>query len=678
MRRLLSPRSIVTVGGAECARVIEECERLGFTGRIEAVHPVRETLAGRACLRGVDDLAGAPDAAFVAVPAASAVAVVRELAAAGCGGAVVYSAGFAEAGDAALQAELVEAAGDMPLLGPNCYGLIDCGTGAALWPDVHGCRRLAPGERGVALVAQSSNVAINLTMQARGLPIRRVLTAGNAAQVPLAALAAAALDDPDVGVLAMHLESVGDPDAFAALARRARAAGKPIVVLKAGRSEAGAAAARTHTAALAGGHAAHAAFFAHLGIAAVDTLEALLETAALLLVHGALAGRRVLSMSCSGGEAGLVADAGERLGIAFPPVGPAATALADVLGERVTLANPLDYHTFVWGDRAAMRAMFDAAAKVDADAALLVLDWPREAGEADVAGWHVALETFAEAFDGASARPVVVSSLCETRPEATATALAGRGVAWLAGLDTALEAIGAAASLDAPQPFAMLSPLREGESFVWDEAASKRALAAYGLVVPRGEVAANVEEACAAAARLGNPVCAKALGLAHKSEAGAVRLRLSTQDDVASATRDLLRLGDCVLIERMAERAGVEMLVGVSRDPVLGPVLTIGAGGVLAELLADTGTLLLPTGEEAVRAALSRLGIAPLLAGWRGDDPVDMDALVASILCIAAFAVANCGTLVELDVNPLIATPYGAVAVDALVVSRDPPPPAEG
>ena len=668
LSRLLSPRSIVTVGGRECARVIEECDRLGFSGTIHAVHPKRASIAGRTALRSVLDLSEPPDAAFVAVPNVAAVAVVRDLARIGCGGVVVYSADFAEAGHADLQAALVEAAGAMPLVGPNCYGLIDAGTGAALWPDVHGCSAMRPGERGVALVTQSSNVAINLTMQRRGLPIRRVLTAGNAAQVSIAALASAALADPDIGVLALHIESVGDPSAFAALAHAAHARGKPIVVLKAGRSEAGAAAARTHTASLAGGDAAHRAFFRHLGVATVDGLEALLETARLLLVHGPLAGRRVLSLSCSGGEAGLVADAGERHGIEFPPLGDAAAPLAQALGPRVTLSNPLDYHTFVWGDREGMLATFRAAAKAPVDAAVLVLDWPR--GDADIEGWHIALDAFAQAFEEATAAPIVLATL----PESVKPALAPPDVPWLGGLDAGMEAIAAASSIRAPAHHTALPALVEGDDHVWSEAESKAALGAQGLVVPRGAVVASVEEAVRAADGV-CPAVVKALGIAHKSEAGAVRLNLRDAKSVRAAATELLRIADTLLVEAMATRPGVELIVGVSRDPVLGPVLTLGAGGVLTELLADTATLLLPTDEGAVRDALSGLRIAKLLDGWRGADAADMDALVASILCIAGYATADAATLVELDVNPLIATAYGAVAVDALIVSRDPPPP---
>ena len=667
LTRLLSPRSIVTVGGRECARVIAECDRMGFSGTVHAVHPVRERLAGRSCLRSVRDLADAPDAAFVAVPGERAAAVVDELAQVGCGGVIVYSADFAEAGHDARQRELIEAAGAMPLVGPNCYGLIDAGTGAALWPDVHGCRRLEPGVRGAALVAQSSNVAINLTMQRRGLPLRRVLTAGNAAQVAVADLARGALDDPDVGVLLMHVESIGDAQSFAAFAHEAHRRGIPIAVLKTGRSAAGQRAAHTHTASLAGGHAAHEAFFRSLGIASVGSLEALIETGKLLLASGPLAGRRIVSMSCSGGEAGLMADAGAAHGLAFPDPGPAREGLERALGPRVAVSNPLDYHTFVWGDRAATLAVFEAAAKVKADAAVLVLDWPRR--DDDVEGWHVALDAFREAFDGKTVRPIVLASLPENVEETVALDLARSGIPWLAGFDVGAEAIAAAGTPAAPMPFRSLPELKTGKDRVWNEDQAKRALAAHGLAVPRGRVVRGVAEVTSAIMGLEPPFVAKALGLAHKSEHGAVRLRL-TAETLREAVRDLLALSDAVLVEPMTTRPGVELLVGVSRDEVLGPVMTLGAGGVLAELLTDTATLLLPASEGAVREALARLRVAELLAGWRGADAADTDALVANILCIARFAERNADTLVELDVNPLIATAYGAVAVDALVVSR--------
>ncbi len=275
LSRLLRPRSIAVLGAGWAANVIEQCARMGFAGPVWPVHPTRAAIAGVPCLPRLADLPAAPDAVFVGVNRHATLGVVADLAAMGAGGAICFAAGWEEAGEAGLQAQLVAAAGAMPILGPNCYGVINYLDGALLWPDQHGGRRVA---RGVALISQSSNIVINLTMQARGLPVAYVACLGNAAQVGLAELAAAVLDDPRVTALGLYVEGIDDAAGFAALAEAARAAGKGIVALKSGKTEAAQAAAASHTASLAGGGAASSAYLRQCGVAEVATLGALIET----------------------------------------------------------------------------------------------------------------------------------------------------------------------------------------------------------------------------------------------------------------------------------------------------------------------------------------------------------------------------------------------------------------
>ncbi|MGX9354885.1 CoA-binding protein [Roseobacteraceae bacterium S113] len=384
LQRLLAPRSVAVIGGgAWCANVIEELDKIGFSGAVWRVHP-REGFAS------VADLPGVPDAAFIGVNREATIAVVGALAGMGAGGAVCFASGFAEAaaeldGSEDLQADLLAAAGDMPILGPNCYGMINYLDRVALWPDQHGGVAV---ERGVALITQSSNMAINLTMQARGLPLAYVVTAGNQAQQGLADIARAVLADPRVTGLGLHIEGIGDVAAFDALARHAASLGKPIVALKVGRSEQAQVATISHTASLAGSHAGAQALFARCGVAQVDSLEGLLEALKIAHLHGMLPHADVASLSCSGGEASLMADLGGRFGVGFPPLrAPQRAALRAALGPRVALANPLDYHTYIWGDEAAMAQAFAAMMTEDHALGLLVLDVPRgDRCEADALG----------------------------------------------------------------------------------------------------------------------------------------------------------------------------------------------------------------------------------------------------------------------------------------------------
>ncbi|MFO7919813.1 MAG: CoA-binding protein, partial [Nioella sp.] len=337
--RLLRPRSIAVVGGgAWCANVVRECRKIGFSGPLWPVHPARREVAGVRAFASPADLPGVPDAVFIGVNRHVTVEVVGQLARMGAGGAVCFASGFAEAArelpdGPELQAALIAAAGDMPMLGPNCYGFLNALDGALLWPDQHG---LVPVTRGVAIVTQSSNIAINLTMQARGLPIAYVMTAGNQAQSDLAALGRGVLADPRVTALGLHIEGIGDLAAFEALAREARALGKPIVALKIGASPAARAATVSHTASLAGTDAGGRALLRRLGIAQVQTLPELLETLKLLHLGGPLASNRIASLSCSGGEASLMADLAEARDLHFPALDAAQAAdLAAVLGPRV-------------------------------------------------------------------------------------------------------------------------------------------------------------------------------------------------------------------------------------------------------------------------------------------------------------------------------------------------------
>jgi len=297
LSRLLRPRSIAVVGGgAWCANVVAQCRNMGFGGPVWPVHPSRPDLGGVAAFRRLEDLPAPPDAAFVGINRHATVETVERLAAMGAGGAVCFASGFREAktetGDGdTLQAALLAAAGEMPIIGPNCYGFINYLDGALLWPDQHGGTRV---ERGVAILTQSSNIAINLSMQARGLPLGYVATVGNSAQTGLAQIGRALIADPRITALGLHIEGMGDLRAFEALARAARDAGKPVVALKAGRSDLAQAAALSHTASIAGSEAGARALLSRLGIAQVESLPALLETLKLWHFNGPLA-RRALS-----------------------------------------------------------------------------------------------------------------------------------------------------------------------------------------------------------------------------------------------------------------------------------------------------------------------------------------------------------------------------------------------
>lgn len=672
LNRLFRPKTIAVIGGGDwCRLVIEQCQKMGFDGEIWPVHPKADELAGLPVYRDVASLPNAPDATFVGVNRFATIEVVRALAARGSGGAVCFASGFLEAQAedpeaADLQAQLLAAAGDMPFLGPNCYGFINYLDGALLWPDQHGGKRV---DKGVALITQSSNIAINLTMQTRGVPIAYVAAAGNQAQSGIAAIGAALLQDDRVTALGLHIEGFGDLRAFEALAAQARALGKPIVALKVGKSAEAQAATVSHTASLAGGDAGAAALLSRLGIARLQDLPTFLETLKLLHVTGPLHSNRIASISCSGGEASLAADIAHDLPISFPALNAAQQSnLRASLGPMVALANPLDYHTYIWRDAAAMTQAFAAMMDPSLAMTLLIVDFPRP-DRCSASDWDCAIEAAIGSHQVSGANVAMVATLPELLPEAVAEQLMAAGVVPFCGLREALEACAAASLPQPPLPEPLLLPTPTVDPSLIPEAEAKLRLSDYGLRVPKSLRAKTPGAARAAAADIGYPVVLKGEGVAHKTEAGAVVLNLQTGGAVSDAAGQMPAAP--FLVEEMVTGAVAELLIGVVKDPAHGFVLTLAAGGTLAEVLEDSVSMLVPADEAMVLAALDRLRIARLLTGYRGQPAADRGAILRAVQAVQAYVVAEAEGLEEIEINPLLCTPDDAVAADALMRRKD-------
>ena len=657
LSRLLRPRSIAVLGGGWAANVIEQCEKMGFEGEVWPVHPRGKEIAGRTAFAQLADLPAAPDATFVGVNRAATIDVVGELSGMGAGGAICFASGWSEVGAADMQADLLDAAGDMPILGPNCYGLLNYLDGAAIWPDQHGGERVPTG---VAIISQSSNIAINLTMQKRGLPVAYVVCVGNAAQCGAASVAETLLADTRVTALGFYLEGIEDAGALAALAEAARTAGKGVVALKSGKTHAGVAAAASHTAALAGEATASSAFLRQAGIAEVATPAELLETLKIFHTYGPLGGRRISSCSCSGGEAGLVADLAEPCGLTFPHPSPANVArLSEVLGPMVPISNPLDYQTYIWGDLEKTTEVF--AAMLDGvDAGVFVIDPPR-GDRCDPSSFTPALEAIGLAAARSGRPALAVASLAEGFDEAQCADLSEAGVLAMGGLETALAAISAAGTEPGAAGWRPWPVLGSDQSETIYEAAAKALLAEAGIPVPEGRACTTLDEVRAAARDLTPPLALKGMGFVHKSEAGAVRLGLRDLDDETE-----IHGADGYLVEEMIQGGLAELILGVRRDPVYGATLTLGVGGVTAELLHDTQTLVLPVTEAEVDAALRRLRLWPLLDGYRGRARPALRPVLDAAMALQGLMAAR-AEIIEIEINPLILTATTAVAADALI-----------
>jgi acyl-CoA synthetase (NDP forming) len=654
--RLLRPRHIAVLGAGWALNVIEQCRKMGFKGPVWPLHPTKAEIGGLKAYPSLADLPEAPDATFVGVNRFATIDVIRDLATMGAGGAICFASGWTEAGEPGLQDRLVAAAGQMPILGPNCYGVINYLDGALLWPDQHGG---VPVDKGVALVSQSSNIVINLGMQQRGLPVAYVACLGNAAVVGLAELTGALLDDPRVTAVGLYIEGIDDAPAFAALAEKARALGKGVVAIKSGKTELSRTAAASHTASLAGGGAASSAFLRQIGVAEVNTPSELIETLKIFHSHGPQIGTRICSLSCSGGEAGLVADLAAPYGLEFPPV-PQVThdRLFAVLGEIPTISNPLDYHTFIWGDGPKTTEVFSAMLEAY-DAGLYIIDSPR-ADRCDPSGYEPAFRAIIDAQKATGKIAFPVASMAENFGEGRVQAMMAEGVCALLGLETALAAIKAAQTAPGAVGWRPVPALAARETRMLTEAEGKALLAEAGVAVPGAVSGATLAEV-AGKVRFGGPYVLKGLGFAHKTEAGAVRLGLQTLEGQAEMPG-----ASGYLVEEMATGAVAEVLLGLRRDPVYGVTLTLGMGGVAAEVLADTVTLVLPVTEAQVLEAAKGLRLWPLLDGYRGRAKADMAAVAAMAVRLGALMLAD-ESLEEIEINPVMVRESGAVAVDALV-----------
>ncbi|MBU2983687.1 acetate--CoA ligase family protein [Lentibacter algarum] len=662
--RLLQPKSIAVIGGgAWCEQVIRQSAKMGYAGDIWPVHPWAEMVCEYPAFKSVAELPSPPDAVFIGVNRHATIALVAELSKLGAGGAVCFASGFSEAvaedetGND-LQAQLVAAAGAMPILGPNCYGFVNALDGALLWPDQHGCTRV---ETGVAILTQSSNISINLTMQKRGLPIAYMVTCGNMAQTSQAQIASALIDDPRVTAVGLHIEGFSDLREWEHLAAKAHAKGVPLVALKVGASEQARQATVSHTASLAGSDAGAQAFLERLGVPRLKTLPDLLETLKVLHCYGPLPNGNIASISCSGGEASLIADMAVGKKLNFPKLSAdQKTQLRTALGPMVALNNPLDYHTYIWRDQGAMARAWSGMTGGDITMTFSVVDYPTT----DPTDWACATNAALKVRKQTAARFGVVATLPELLSQDVAAELMAGGVVPFLGLNEALAATEAAARLRPPQQEPVCLPGTLPATQTLTEAVSKEALAAHGLQVPQSRSVRGDAEISQAVTELHAPFAVKGVGLAHKSEHEAVRLGIAAKDvaDIAKAIGT-----DEILIEEMIVGQVAELLVGVTRDPAHGYVLTLGAGGVLTEILRDTTSLLLPVNADDIVAALNRLNCAPLLHGYRGRPAANMAAIIDAVLAVQSYVLENAEAASEVEINPLLCTPDRAIAVDALI-----------
>ncbi|WP_299848880.1 acetate--CoA ligase family protein [uncultured Roseovarius sp.] len=681
--RLLTPRHIAFVGGADAAVAIGEARRAGFAGAMWAVNPKRTELAGIPCVACIADLPEPPDAVFLAIPAVAVPDAVAALSAMGAGGIVCYSAGFGEAHEdgRGLEHRLRAALGDMVLVGPNCYGVINYLDRAALWPFAHGGS--CPGY-GAAILTQSGMFSSDITMSQRSLPLTHMISVGNQADLGLPEFIDLLCEKPEVRAIGLHIEGLADIPAFERAALKALTAGKPVVALKTGSSAIGGALTLSHTGSLSGANELYQALFDRIGVISVTNPAQLLETLKFICVAGVPRGRAVMGFTCSGGGATMLADHAERIGLDFPaPDAATRDVLTGLLPPIATVSNPLDYTTPIWGQAERTAPVFEAAlAGVPAQAAVLVQDYPAP-GLDETEGLY---RNDGMAFARAARKAGIPAAICATLPENIGAeiraAFVAEGITPMQGIHEALNAVeqaawwqGARDRIMASPPAPLLTVTTRDAGFMTE--AEGKARLANVVPMPDGRVVPG-DGLTAAAQAVGYPVALKMMSdqLAHKTEAGAVAIGIKTPEALVRASEkmcadvtayDLRAVRDAFLIEAMAPLPIAELVVGIRQDAQFGLAMTLGSGGVLVELVGDAETLLLPAGAPEIEAALRRLRVARLMQGFRGGRVVDMTALAGRLAALAEFAVTQAAEIAEIEINPLFVYEDDVLAVDALM-----------
>ncbi|MEM9777639.1 MAG: acetate--CoA ligase family protein, partial [Chloroflexota bacterium] len=459
----------------------------------------------------------------------------------------------------------------------------------------------------------------------------------------------------------------------------ARAASKalvkkvPIVILKTGASEAGSAIAQSHTSSLAGSDQMYDAFFERYGIARAYTIPEFLETLKFLSIIGPVPPTGIATISSSGGEAALGADMGERLGLKLPALNQSQRdGMSAVLGDRVELNNPLDYHTYIWGDIEKQYKVFRAMMLGEQAVTMKLLDFPRP-DICDPTTWVETARAFQRAANDLDHPAVLLATMHENQPDFVAEEMFEHGIAPMLGMQEAFLAAKGAMEVYVAQQSEKVEvlsakSLSDGEIGTLDEFESKKLLSEFGIPVPDSALV-TAETAVAEAEKIGFPVVLKVLSaeIIHKSDVGGVHLNLQSAADVEQAIEKMSHLSEQFLLEKMAPKPIVEMILGLTRDPQFGLALVVGAGGVLVELFKDSQTLLLPISREDAAKAISKLKISPLLDGYRGQPPANKEAIIDAIVALSKFGEAYADSLVEVDVNPLFVLDDGVIAVDGVV-----------
>lgn len=683
---LFDPSSVAIIGASDDpnkvgGRPIHYLRKFGYAGRILPINPKRETVQGLRCYAGLAALDVIPQAVIIAVSGQAAVNAIKACAELGVGTAVVMASGFAETGESGrqLQDELVDFSRrhGMRLIGPNAQGLANFANGAVLNFSTM-FMEVAPADGPIAIVSQSGAASVMpyALLREQGYGVRYLAATGNDADLGVSELTRWLVDDPQIRLILVYVETLSNPALLAEAAHIARRNGTHIVLLKGGVSDKGAAAAASHTGAMVGQDGALEAFLDKYGIWRAHDIHQLVNAAPLYLSGFAPGAGRTVVMSHSGAVGVLCADAAERVGLALTELAPPTLErLKSLIPDFASAANPLDLTAALLGHGEMFPAVLQALGE-DPEADMFLIGIPVAGPGYDVPGLARATAQFMRS----NGKPVVM-----TAPQADVRAqFLNAGVPAFRNESDAVSALRQYSrhcqSHSAPLPFSLKT--KPGVFFgLLDEADSLALLKGAGVPVVEHAVCHDPESAARIAADFGGRVVIKgcAAQIPHKSEHGLVHLNLADPQAALDAAQrclgslDKLGVAHGRLIVARSVKGLHEFMLGVVVDPVFGPLVVIGEGGTLVEVRKDTVSLLAPFTEAQALAAISQLRIAPVLNGARGQPPLDTSGLARAAVALGDFALQHQANLLSVDVNPVMVMADSVVAVDAVIQYREAP-----
>jgi acetyltransferase len=689
LRPLLAPRSVAVIGAspresAAAHRILRNLKSFGFSGELYPINPRYETVLGLTCYPSLAETPATPDAVFIAVSAEQVPALVEEAIGSGVRAVLANASGFADGGPqgGSLQRRITAAAkaAGVAFCGPNNMGLINVHDRICLWTAQH-LPKLSLGP--VAIISQSGSVAIALSQDQRALGLSYVITAGNEAVCSAADYLQAVVEDGRVKVILLFLETLRDPELFGKAAVEAAERGIRVIALKVGRSESGRSLVAAHTGALAGEDAVYDALFRRYGIVRARDLDEMVETAVLLSSYStAPVDRRMVAITLSGGEAALIADVGTELGLQFGTLSKSTvSAIKPAFPTFFTPRNPVDAWGLGWDIHRFKLILRGVMAEPSAGTIACAVDAPASGG-ADAALAREMATACAELAQSTTKRIIFFNNTAASGPNPEVQAvLHAVGIPYLCGMRAALGAIALWSHREEPTREREVSAVSLAAPECLSEIERFGLLSGAGVPMAQAIAVKSADAAVEVAERIGYPVVLKGTSttIAHKTEQGLVRVRLTSRDDVRKAFNELaLKLQQIVGPAPFAEivvqpffTEGIELFIGIRNDPAFGSITVVGLGGTFVELIDQVSLRIGPVEERTAREMLHETKAGRLLTGFRGRGPFDIAAASSAVAALSRFGHAALRSYATIEVNPLFVLPAGkgAFGVDVWIES---------